>query len=163
MKVLIIYGTRKGYTKLSSEVIKDILESRSENEVTITDFKKFKKIGEPIENYDLCIVGSSIVASFWKFGIKRFLKRNREKFRKLALFVSAGGTLDAADKGKMSKAEAIGKALTKYIYPVKKKYQLLTISDMAFGGRYVNNGKELLNSWKKEDVINWAEELKNAY
>jgi menaquinone-dependent protoporphyrinogen IX oxidase len=159
MKILIAYGTRKGWTKKSAEVITDIFKSKPGIEVDLADLKSVIRNSTDLAGYSLTIVGCSIMAGFWKFGVRGFLKKSKTRFNSLALFISAGATLENARQGKMSKKEAVSAAITKYIVPVKRRYRLTTVLDGAFGGQYDTNGKILFNSWEEQDVKDWAEVL----
>ncbi|OFX87842.1 MAG: hypothetical protein A2W99_16130 [Bacteroidetes bacterium GWF2_33_16] len=159
MNILIVYGTRHGWTQKTAENLDDILRNQYNYKVEVTDYKISKEIKVNMPNYDLVIAGSSIVMGFWKRGVKRFLNKYKKHLRNVAIYVTAGGTLDDVTKGTLTKEEAIQKAKTKYIIPVKNKLGISTIADGVFGGQYGKEPKILFNNWNKEDIKNWAAEL----
>ncbi|MBN1118525.1 MAG: hypothetical protein JXA77_15045 [Bacteroidales bacterium] len=159
MKILILYASRKGWTQKSAETMSDYLNTLERVCALSCNLRMATSSSIKIEEFDILILGCSIMAGFWKPGTKKFLKRNKHKINKLALYVSAGATLEKANRGKCSLEEAVNLAISKYIDPVKKKYKINTILDGAFGGQYDSNGRIIFNSWKKEDVITWTQNL----
>lgn len=159
MKILIVYGTRHGWTKKTSVLMEQELSGRFHHQVNLSSCKIPRNLKNQIKNFDLVIAGSSIQSSFWKSGVKRFLKKYQAHFRKLALFVCAGGSIQAARNGKKTLEEAVNYAIEKYIIPVKEKYGLDTLQDGVFGGQKGKDPKIKYNSWKKEEVISWTEKL----
>lgn len=159
MDILIVYGTRHGWTRTSSEVIQQELSEHYGHNVELSDYRISREVKQHLSTYDLVITGSSIQASFWKSGVKRFLKKYRGEFKKLAIFVCAGGTIQAARTGKMSLEDAINQAKTNYIDPVKQKLGISTIADGVFGGQYGKPPKVKFNSWDKKDVVEWVREI----
>lgn len=163
MKILIIYATRRGWTQKSAEVLKETLENDYQHDLKVLSLLEAKRNVEIIPNFHLVIVGSSIMSGFWKKGIKRFIKRHKDKFQQLALYVCAGGTINKAIEGKITKEQAVFQAIEKYIYPVKERFALKTVADGAFGGVYEQNKKILFNSWDKKDVEAWAHNIHDLY
>lgn len=159
MKALIIYGTRYGMTKLTADTISEELNANYEFEIITSENKLKRDYKKEVENFDLVIVGSSIVSGFWKSGVKRFLKKYGQKNKHIAIFVTAGGTLyHAKDKG-LTKEEAIEKAKERYIQPLIIKYKLSPIKLGVFGGRYKKKEKVKYNNWDQEDIIQWTKDL----
>ena len=159
MNILVVYGTRHGWTQKTAENLCTFLRNQYEYKVEITDYKISKEIKTNIINYDLVIVGSSIVMGFWKRGVKRFLNKYKKHFKNVAIYVTAGGTLDDFVNGKLTKEEAISKAKSKYIDPVKNKYKINTLIDGVFGGQYGKEPKIMFNNWNQADIESWAVEL----
>ena len=158
MNFLIVYGTRYGMTRLTAETMGEWLQKENKNSVIITDYKISKKIRKQINSFDLIIAGSFIVSSRWKGGVKRFLKKYG-KDKKLALFVTAGGTLYHANERGQTKEEAIERAKQKYILPVVEKYGLKPTKLGVFGGQYKKRKKVKYNNWNKDDIITWIKEF----
>jgi len=159
MNILIVYGTRHGMTKKTAENLESILESQYSHKVEVSNYKISKEVKAEIGNYDLIIVGSSIVAGLWKSGVKRFLKKYRTKFKNVAIFVTAAGTLERAKEKGQSKEEGVKIAKSKYIDPVKDKYKIGTVIDGVFGGQYGKEPKVRFNNWNLDDIKGWADGL----
>lgn len=88
VKALIVYGTRYGATKGTSEEIARILrEENFEVKVVNSQEQKVKDISE----YSLVVVGSGVACGRWVNEAEEFLKKFRKEFenKKLALFVSS--------------------------------------------------------------------------
>jgi menaquinone-dependent protoporphyrinogen IX oxidase len=159
MKILIVYGTRYGMTKKTAEELADILRGHYNFKVDITTYKISKSLKAEIVNYNLVIVGSSIVAGFWKSGAKKFLKKHRSEFKNVAIFVTAAGTLERAKEKGQPKEEGVSTAKLKYIEPIKNKYGIETLTDGVFGGQYGQEPKIKFNNWNLDDIKEWAREL----
>lgn len=125
----------------------------------LSDYKLTKDIKRSIPDYDLVIAGSSIVSGRWKSGVKKFLGKYRGQFKHLAIFVTAGGTMNTVSKGQRTKEEAVETAIERYIEPVKKKFDLTPLAEGVFGGQYGKEPKVRYNNWNKEDILHWAEQL----
>ena len=155
-KTLIIYGTRKGTTKNTVILIAEILKCKFSHSVDISDTKHLKDYKKRINEYDNIIIGSSIVSGFWVSKVLSFAKRNIYNNKNVAIFVTAGGTLNKVEKYGITKEEAINEAIEKYINKYLKKFKFVPISKMAFGGKVIKRGLTRYNSWNNEDIINWA-------
>ena len=129
MKVLIVYGTRYGATKGTSEEIAEVLREESfDVQVLNAQEEKVKDISE----YGLIVVGSGVACGRWVNEAEDFLKKFRKEFdnKKLALFVSSvepiakreGNTVEVA---KMHKIDAEDRV---------SKYGLKPVSIGFFGG-----------------------------
>jgi menaquinone-dependent protoporphyrinogen IX oxidase len=159
MKALIVYGTRYGMTKLTADTIGEELKTSYNFEITASENRLSRDLKKAVNDFDLIVAGSSIVSGFWKSGVKRFLKKYCSNNKKVAIFITAGGTLYyAKDKG-LSKEEAIEKAKEKYIFPLIKKYKLTPILLGVFGGQYKKKNKVKFNNWDKDDILKWTKEL----
>jgi len=88
VKALIVYGTRYGATKETSEVIAKVLrEANFDVNVVNAKEEKVKDISE----YGLVAVGSGVACGRWVNEAEDFLKKFRKELesKKLALFVSS--------------------------------------------------------------------------
>ena len=159
MNILIVFGTRHGMTEKTADNLGLVLKDQYKHNVVVSNYKLSKELKTEIMNYDLIIVGSSIVAGRWKSGVKRFLKKYRTEFKNVAIFVTAAGTLERAKENGESREEGISTAKSKYIEPVKSKYQINTIIDGVFGGQYGKEPKVRFNNWNLDDIRDWAEEI----
>ena len=157
MKALVVFGTRFGWTEKTANVISSVLKSKGYG-VDLSKGKLPKGIKD-IQDYDLVIVGSSIMASLWTWGVKRFLKKYGGKSKKLYVFATAAGLLYSKVNEGKTKEEAIDEAVKKYIEPLKMKFNLRIDGATAFGGQMGKGEKIKLNNWEEKDIINWANTL----
>ena len=129
MKVLIVYGTRYGATKGTSEEIARLLrEEKFDVKVFNAQEEKVKDISE----YGLIAVGSGVACGRWVNEAEDFLKKFRKEFdnKKLALFVSSvepiaereGNTAEVAKMHKIDLEDRVS------------KYGLKPVSIGFFGG-----------------------------
>ena len=158
MEILIIYSTRYGKTRLTAETMGRLLIGKYGHSVTVSSYKLDRQLKNTIDDFDFVIAGTSITAGMWKSGVKRFLKKYA-KGKRLAVFVSAGGTLEMVNAGKLSKTEAVARAVHKYIQPKMEKYGLRPEKVGAFGGQYGEGEKMKFNNWSREDIEKWIDEL----
>jgi len=155
-KTLIVYGTRKGMTAKSAEIIAEVLRTKFKHEVDVLNLKKTRgKIS--IQDYHNIIIGSGIAMGFWVGKVKRFLKHDFSD-KKVSVFVCsglAGDALLADDKEKHQNT------IERYINkPLSKVPALQPVAKMAFGGRWIKkDGAPVVDNWKKEHVEQWANEL----
>ena len=159
VKTLIVYGTRKGMTTETVSVIAGILKDRFSHSVDIAETRQVRYYKKRIHEYDNIIIGTSIVSDRWKSRILSLAKRNIFENKQVAIFVTAGGTLNKVKKYGITKEAAINEAIEKYIEKYIKKFKFTPISKGAFGGRVIKRGIEKYNSWNKEDIINWTTDL----
>ena len=156
---LIVYGTRKGMTAETVSVIAGVLKEKFNHSVDIACTKKIKHYKKRINDYNNIIIGSSIVSGRWKGKILSFAKKDVFNGKQVALFVTAGGTLNKVKKYGITKEAAINEAVEKYIETYLSKFKFVPVSKGAFGGRVVKKGIEKYNSWNKEDIIIWTNNL----
>ena len=158
-KTLIVFGTRKGTTTETVHIIADVLRDKYSQTVEIADSKQIKYYKKRLNEFDNIIIGSSIVSGWWKSSVLSFAKRNVFEGKKVAVFVTAGGTLNKVAKYGISKEDAIKEAITKYIEKYSKKFRFNPILKGAFGGKVIKRGTIKYNSWNREDIYNWANNL----
>ncbi len=149
-KTLILFGTRKGMTTETVSVIAGILKDRFSHIVDISDTKQIRHFKKIIHEYDNIIIGSSIVSGRWKSRILSFAKRNIFANKRVAIFVTAGGTLNKVNKYGITKEAAVNEAIEKYIEKYNKKFKFTPISKGAFGGKVIK-GVEKYNSWNRDE------------
>ena len=159
MKILIIYGTRRGTTTRTSEVISSILSGEFSYETEICPLQNKRRIKRRLSEFDLVIVGSSIQAGRWVNQSRKFLKRFRHSVQPLAIFVTAGGTMNKVKKYGIHKSDATREGIEKYINKYVEKYKLNPVSKMVFGGRVVKKNVVRYDNWNEEDIKNWTREL----
>lgn len=159
MKTLIVYGTQVEWTRKIAEIIADTLKERYNHKVILSDSGISGDIEDRIHDFDLVIAGHSIKTGFRKKGIKRFLKKYRFSILNLAIFVATKALPETSMQGKLSKQEAIDKAINKYIEPLKNRFQLNTISDITFGVPFEKDPGTTFSDLNEEDIRNWATDL----
>ena len=140
-KVLIVYGTRYGATRDTSEKVRDILTTE-EIEVDLVDIDE----AEPsLSGYDGVLIGTGIKMGMWTKKIKKFIKKQKnvlkEKQCKSGFFINCGTA---------SRKEKIKEAKEKYI---DKKLQDMGINfDIAdaFGPIYDFSETSVLSNMSKK-------------
>ncbi|HDQ05535.1 MAG TPA: hypothetical protein ENN36_02285 [Candidatus Bathyarchaeota archaeon] len=129
VKALILYGTRYGATKETSEEIANIL--RKENfDVKVVNTKEEKV--KDISDYDLVAVGSGVACNRWVNEAEDFLKKFRKELehKKLALFVSSVEPIAERE----GNTEEVAKTRKAALEDKVSKYGLKPISMGFFGG-----------------------------
>ena len=158
-KILILYGTRKGTTTKTSEAIADVLTDECNQVVELVNVKNFRKVKKQLNEFHTIILGSSIVAGKWVSKCLHILRSLDTEMQKLAIFVTAGGTMNKVKKYGYTKAEAIGEGIEKYIDRYLEKYQKKAISKMVFGGRVIRKEKIKYDNWNFDDIKEWTLQL----
>ena len=155
-RTLIIFGTRRGTTENTAQVIGETLVLRHGQYVELTNIREIRKFRKRLDDFDNLIIGSSIVSGRWVWKVLRFLKKHDFRNQKVALFVTAGATLNKVKKFGLSKEEAREEAIRNYIDRYLCRFLFVPVSKMAFGGLVVRSGREKFNSWDREDIENWS-------
>lgn len=160
-KTLIVYGTRKGTTTDTVQIIAEVLRCDYNHEVEICESSQLKAYKKRLIEFNNIIIGTSIVSGWWKGRVLSFAKKDLFEGKHVAVFVTAGGTLNKVQKYGMTKSEAVNEAIQKYIDKYLKKFKFNPISKTAFGGRVIK--KEILryNNWDKSDIETWTKDLGN--
>ena len=131
-KALIVYGTRYGATKMTSEEIAEVFRQEG-LDVDVVNLKEDKVEG--ISDYELVVVGSGIKINKWTKEPEKFLKKYQKELakKKTAIFVCCGSThpLDNEDKEAM-----IETAKRKYLEAKAVQYNLKPTALGLFGGVY---------------------------
>jgi menaquinone-dependent protoporphyrinogen oxidase len=179
-RALIVYGTRYGATRSTSEEIAKVLQGKG-LDVKVADLKKEKV--KDISPYDLIIVGSGMQMGKWTKEPESFLEKHEKELtnKKVAIFVSSGAEAFLEHEKKTAEIDSNKKL---YLEDKAAKYNLRPVSLAMFGGVWDYNKmnflfKKTLASFKprleaagfKEtqpeiydtrnwvDIRNWAEEL----
>jgi menaquinone-dependent protoporphyrinogen IX oxidase len=158
LKALILFGTRNGFTRKTAEVLAKVLAERGYIVDTFENKVPTEKIKE-LNNYNIVLVGSSIMAGMWKFGVKRFIKKYGKDIKGLYLFVSAGGVMSSAEKSEKTKEEAVEDGKKRYIEPLVLKYSLTLKGSCVFGGQMGKGDKIIFNNWNEEDIKTFANSI----
>lgn len=129
MKTLLVYGTRYGATKGTSEEIAKVLTGEG-FDVKVVNAKEEKV--KDISPYELIIVGSGMQMGKWTGEAEDFLKRFQKEFasKKVAVFVSSMKTVSERE-GKTADLE---KARKVDLDDKIAKYDLHPIAVGFFGG-----------------------------
>ena len=120
-------------TLATAQVIGETLILKLGFQVELTDIRHIDTYKKRLETFDLLVVGSSIMRNRWVRKVLRFLKRNHFYNQSLALFVSAGQTLNQVQQFGYTREEAREQAVTKYIDPYLDKFRFEPIAKTAFG------------------------------
>ena len=129
MNALILYGTRYGATKGTSEEIAKVLRAGNfEVKVVNAQEEKVKDISE----YGLVVIGSGVACGRWVNEAEDFLKKFQKEFenKKLALFVSSVEPI-AEREGKKEEVAKVHKAT---LEDKVSRYGLKPVSMGFFGG-----------------------------
>jgi menaquinone-dependent protoporphyrinogen oxidase len=129
MKTLLVYGTRYGATKGTSEEIAKVLREEG-FDVAVVNAKE-QKIND-ISPYELIIVGSGMQMGKWTGETEDFLKKFQAEFgqKKLAIFVSSMKTVSERE----GKTEDLEKTRKIELDDKIAKYNLHPIGVGFFGG-----------------------------
>ncbi len=128
-RALIVYGTRYGATKGTSEEIAKVF--REENfDVKVVNAKEEKV--QDISEYGLVVVGSGMAMGNWAGEAEDFLKRFQKDFenKKLALFISSLKPIEE----KQGKTELVARIRKIGLEDKIVKYNLKPIMTGIFGG-----------------------------
>ena len=154
-KVLVVYGTRSGATKGTSEEIGKVLqEANFEVKVVNAKEEKIKDISE----YGLVVVGSGLAMGDWASEAEDFVKRFHKDLanKKLAIFISSLKPVEEKE-GKTTRVARIQKiGLDDKIL----KYQLKPISTGIFGGIVDYNKMNFII--RKSMEIGYKSQLQNG-
>lgn len=128
-KALIVYTTRFGATKSTSDEIARVLREEKFDAKTVNI--KEEKI-QSIDEYDLIVVGSGMSMGNWGSEAEDFLKRFQHELggKKLALFISSLKPVEE----KEGKADIVNRIQKIGIDDKIQKYHLNTLSTGVFGG-----------------------------
>ncbi|MHA1286720.1 MAG: flavodoxin domain-containing protein [Candidatus Thorarchaeota archaeon] len=152
--ILIVYGTRRGWTAKSVDILAGELKNQS-HEVNVIDIKKTGGSVD-ISKYDVVLVGSSIAMGGWMGEAESFLDKDFTG-KKVGIFVSAGSSM----KGARGKPDVIKTFEKKFIDDIAAKHGVTPFAKKMFGGKITVLGVSPLDSWRKEDPVEWAAELKD--
>ena len=155
-RILIVYGTRRGTTENTANVIAETLILKHGHVVEVTDVKNIRTYKQRLHEFEIIVVGSSIQSGRWVNRALRFLKKHDFINQKVAIFVTAGGILNKEKKYGMKKEDVIHEAICNYIDRFLPNFRFTPVSKMAFGGMVIRSGKEKFNSWNREDIEAWA-------
>ena len=142
-KALILYGSRYGTTKDTSEKIRDILTTKG-IEVYLVNIDEEKP---SLSGFDGVIIGTGIKITMWTHKIKKFIKKhkkilNNRKF-KFGFFVNCGTA---------SQKEKINEAKVNYINKKMQKIGLSYDIANAFGAIYDLSETSTLSNMAKKMI-----------
>lgn len=160
-KTLIVYGTRRGTTAETVQIIARILTENFSHEVTLCSTSEIKSIKKRIGEFDNIIIGSSIISGRWKRKVLSFARKDMFAGKRIAVFVTAGGTMQKVEQRGITKQDAIQEAVTKYIDKYQPKFKFIPVSKIAFGGKVVKKRFTKYNNWNETDIVVWTTALGN--
>jgi menaquinone-dependent protoporphyrinogen IX oxidase len=158
-QTLIVYGTRRGTTEKTAQVIGEMLVLKFSHNVEMVNVNSIRKYRKRLHAFDNLIIGSSIVRGRWVFRARWFLKRYDFSKQKVAVFVTAGFTMNKAIELGVPKVNVLKEAIEKYIDKYVENTSVKPVSKMAFGGMIVRSRREKFNSWNREDIESWVMQL----
>ena len=158
-KTLIVYGTRKGTTTDTVNAMAEVLRTDYGFEVDICASGSLRLYKKRINEFDNIIIGTSIVSGRWKSSILSFTRKKLFEGKHVAVFVTAGGTMNKVKKYGIKKTEAANEAIEKYIDKYLDKFKFSPVSKAAFGGKVIKKEKTKYNNWDQSDIIAWTKEL----
>ncbi len=158
MRVLVVYGSKRGGTRGIAESIRDALVARG-LEVDVAPVEKVKSAA----GYDAVVVGGALYAMRWRRSSRRFVKRNIASLREMPVWFFSSGPLDAS-------------ATERDIPPVGQVRSLMDRVDArghaTFGGRLAADAKgfpasamakKSAGDWRDpEHIRHWAEDIGNV-
>jgi len=160
-KTLIVFGTRRGTTTETVQTIARVLNTQFNHEVTLCSSSEIRPVLKRVGEFDNIIIGSSIVSGRWKRKVLKFARKDMFAGKQVAVFVTAGGTMNKVERLGITKEEAIREAIVKYIDKYQPKFKFIPVSKMAFGGKVVKKRFTKYNNWVQTDIETWAIELGN--
>lgn len=116
MKILITYYSRTGITKQLAEIIRAELETDHKHDVKVEEIidlrsrkgplgyiiggkdasqrkeTQIKDLKNDISKYDVVIIGTPVWAWTMTPAVRTFINKNKDKFKKIALFATQGGS-----------------------------------------------------------------------
>ena len=152
--ILIAYGTRRGWTAKSADILAGELKNQS-HEVNVIDIKKTGGSVD-ISKYDVVLLGSSIAMGGWMSETESFLDKDFTG-KRVGIFVSAGASM----KGARGKPDVLKNFEKKFIDDIAAKHGVTPFAKKMFGGKITILGVSPVDSWQKEDPVEWAAELKD--
>ena len=163
MNTLIAYGTRKGASRRTAELIAETLTKVDGRSCVVLDAARVGR--NELTSADSIVIGSSIAIGRWKPSAKRLLRKAAATGKPVAVFVSAAGMLSGKDpsdpdaelKGTLAEREA--EAMAKYIDPIAAKAGVRPVAQAAFGGRMEMFCKVMFDNWDPEPITAWATDL----
>ncbi len=158
-QTLIVFGTRRGTTESTAIVIGETLVSKYKHHVELVNIKQIKKFKRRLVYFDYLIVGSSIVRGKWKSSVLHFLRKYDFQDKKVALFVTAGGTMNKEKEYGLSRDQVRNEAIQNYIDRYLDRFSFTPVAKTAFGGVVIRSGREKYNSWRREEIEAWAMHL----
>jgi menaquinone-dependent protoporphyrinogen oxidase len=127
MRVLVVYGSKRGGTAGLAQMIGEALIADGLS----VDVRPAREPGSPI-GYDAVIVAGALYASRWHRDARRFVRRNAHVLRSLSVWLVASGPLD-------------GTARDGSLPPVRQVAKLVesigAIGHETFGGRLEPDAK----------------------
>jgi menaquinone-dependent protoporphyrinogen IX oxidase len=146
-KTLIVYASKGGATKQTSEIIAEVLKDKHKFEVDLVDLRKSSA---KLQDYDNVVVGAGVRGGKVYGEALDFLKQDFGN-RRVAFFVCCGGAGDP---------KSYDESCMKYLTEVLANYHnVKPVATEAFGGRMKMLGKTLFDNVDPAKIRAWAETL----
>lgn len=138
-RALVAYATRSGST---AEVAEAIAEALRRRELTVT-VAPAARVRDPVDGYDLVVLGGALYSGRWQSGAPRFLRRHRHELDGMAVAVFGMGPRRDAEEAWQKSREQLNRALT-------KRSWLRPVAVTVFGGVDPPKKRE------RRDIRDWA-------
>ena len=158
-KTLIVFGTRKGTTTETCQLIAQVLKDDFLHDVEVVNIKSYSNIKKRLNEFDNLVIGTSIVSGRWVSKCRRVLKSLRKANKRLIVVVTAGGTMNKVKKYGITKEEAINEGIEKYIQKYTNQYKIDLFDKMVFGGKVRRKGEFRYDNWNEEDITAWTRQF----
>lgn len=159
MKTAVVFGTRKGASRDSATIVADRLREKFGFDVDLIDVRTMPAWRTMKDRYDAYVIGSSIVAGRWVGRARRLLFRPELRTKRVAIFVTAAGTLQPGNEGASTRAHVREVALERYVTPLLEKSGLSPVGVAAFGGRMRMLKQTVFENWNGEEARDWADTI----
>ncbi len=155
MRILVVYGSKRGGTAGLAAMIGSALESAD----VIADVTPASTV-RSLEGYDAVIVGGAVYMHRWHKDARRFVRRHAAELAALPVWLFSSGPLDdSATRGVIEPVEQAKQAMR----------QCHARGHMTFGGRlspYVRGfaagamAKQMAGDWRDRTHVNrWVREI----
>jgi menaquinone-dependent protoporphyrinogen oxidase len=158
MKILVVFGSKRGGTKGIADIIGHALTERGHN-VVVEEALAPRRL----DGYDAVIVGGALYANLWNAHATRFVERHIDALRRIPVWFFSSGPLDES-----AKKEPIAPTREVAILMERVGAQ----GHMTFGGRLATDArgfpasamaKKHAGDWRDaEQVAAWANEIEVA-
>ena len=148
MRVLVVYGSKRGGTAGLSALMGEALAARGID----VDVRPAKEVRAP-EPYDAVIVAGALYATRWHRDARRFVRRNADALRRMPVWLVSSGPLDdTARAGQLPAVPQVAKLMTR----------VGARGHMTFGGRLTPDptgfvakamAKKLTGDWRDPEQV----------
>lgn len=145
MRVLVVYGSKRGGTEGIAETIADELTRQGVD----ADVRP-AEAARSLDGYDAVVVGGALYATIWHKAARRFVRRHARELRDRPVWFFSSGPLD--DSATESEIPPI-KSVKRFMDRVGAQ------GHMTFGGRLAPDAEGFIaHSMAKEHAGDWRDE-----